>query len=780
MSARRDRPPRGGERDAPTGTAQPRSPARRAWLVAGAAAGGALLVGCAPSPASRLGDKAIFPARGDEFALNGWVKVSTSGRVVVASPRAEMGQGVHTALAMLVADELDADWASVSVEASPIERIYANAALLLNVVPFRPDDAGVIARAGRAAAQRLGYTLTLLVTGGSSSMRDAWEPMRLAGAAARAMLVEAAARRWSVPAAECSVRAGRVLHAGSGRSAGFGELVEAAARLDIPRGASPKDAQARTLVGTAVPRLDLPSKVDGSAVFGIDVQVPGMLHATSLHAPAFGARIASLDDTGARAMRGVLGVHRLGESTVAVVADRWWRAKAALDALQVGWSAPPEPGLDSAAIGARLRAAIDAGEGSGFRDDGDARAVLARAGTVVSAEYAVPFLAHTTMEPIGCVAQVADGRVTVWAATQVPTFARWKAAQVAGVDVEAVTLHQTLLGGGFGRRLETDYVEEAVALAMRTGGRPVKLVWSRAEDVRHDLYRPAAVARFRAALGDDGSPIAWENHVAAPSLGLDTMTRLLPAMAMDMPDKNHVEGAFELPYAIPNLRVRQHRVRTPVPVGSWRSVGHSYNAFFTECFLDELAAAARRDPLEYRRSLLAGHPRHRAVLDLVAERAGWGTAPAPGRARGLALHESFGSICAQVVEVSVEGEAIRVHRVTCAIDCGLVVNPDTVAAQMDSGIVYGLSAALMGEITVRDGAVEQSNFHDYDALRMAQMPRIDVHIVPSSEPPQGVGEPGTPPVAPALANAVWALTGQRLRALPLRLARLTRTGSRAP
>lgn len=758
----------------------PASPARRAWLVAGVAAGGGLVVGCAPSPASRLGDKAVFPARGDELALNGWVKISKTGRVVVASPRAEMGQGVHTALAMLVAEELEADWASVSVEASPIARIYANAALLLNVVPFLPDDAGVIARAGRAAAQRLGYSLSLLVTGGSSSVRDAWEPMRLAGATARTMLIEAAARRWSVPPAECTARAGRVLHAGSGRSAGFGELVAAAAALDIPHGVALKDPAAWTLIGTAAPRLDLPSKVDGTAVFGIDVTVPDMLHATSLHAPAFGARLASLDDSRARAMRGVVGVHRLGDSTVAVVADRWWRAKAALDALEVRWTAPPEPGLDTAAIRTRLRAAIGAGEGSGFRDDGDARAALARAGTVISAEYAVPFLAHATMEPIGCVAQVRDGRVTVWAATQVPTFARWKAAQVAGVDVDAVTLHQTLLGGGFGRRLETDYVEETVALALLTGGRPVKLVWSRTEDLRHDLYRPAAVSRFRAVLGDDGRPLAWENHVAAPSLGLDTMARLMPSMAMDMPDKNHVEGAFELPYAIPNLRVRQHRVKTPVPVGSWRSVGHSYNAFFTECFLDELAAAARRDPLEYRRSLLGAHPRHRAVLDLAATRAGWGTPLPPGRARGLALHESFGSLCAQVAEVSVEGGAIRVHRVTCAIDCGLVVHPDTVVAQMESGIVYGLSAALMGEITLRDGAVEQSNFHDYDAVRLAQMPRIDVHIVPSSAPPQGVGEPATPPIAPAVANAVGALTGQRLRTLPLRLAAVTRTGSRAP
>jgi isoquinoline 1-oxidoreductase beta subunit len=740
---------------------------RRHFLVAGSLAGGGLLVGCsAPSPGSRVGGRSDFPAVGSQLALNGWVKIAADGRVTVAVPRSEMGQGVHTSLAMLVADELDADWALVGTEQAPIAQLYANTAVLLNIVPFMPDDDGFMARFARAAVQRLGYTLELQITGGSSSIRDAWEPMRLAGAGARAMLVQAAAAQWKVPATECRVEQGVVRH--GERQARFGEVVQAAAALPTPSDLTLKSPKDFKLIGKPVARKDLADKVNGKAGFGIDVRQPGMLYATLRQCPVFGARVKSFDAAAAKAMRGVKDVFQIGDDTVAVVADSYWRARQALAALKIDDDPGPNAKLDSAAISAQLKRDLAERSGSGFRSVGDAEQVLSSATRKLEAVYEVPFLAHAPMEPINCVALVKDSQVTVWASTQVPSFVRWRAGRVAGVDTRNVTVHVPYLGGGFGRRLEFDMVEQAVAIAMKTGGLPVKLVWSREEDLQHDMYRPAAMASFAGALDEAGQPLAWLNKVAAPSIGLSTTERLLPSMAMDMPDKNQIEGAFDLPYAIPNLSVRQIRSKTPVPVGSWRSVGHSYNAFFTECFIDELAHAARQDPFEYRRGLLAAHPRHKAVLELAAAKAGWGQPLPAGRARGIALHESFASIVAEVAEVSLEGGQPRVHRVVCAVDCGTVVNPDTVEAQMQGAIVFGLSAALYGRITLKNGRVEQNNFPDYEVVRMAQMPVIETHIVPSAEAPGGVGEPGTPPIAPAVANALFALNGQRLRQLPLR------------
>jgi isoquinoline 1-oxidoreductase beta subunit len=740
---------------------------RRHFLVAGSLAGGGLLVGCsAPSPSARVGGRSDFPTSGSQLALNGWVKIAADGRVTVAVPRSEMGQGVHTSLAMLVADELDADWALVGTEQAPIAQLYANTAVLLNILPFQPDDDGFMARFARAAVQRLGYTLELQITGGSSSIRDAWEPMRLAGAGARAMLVQAAAAQWKVPAAECRVEQG-VVRQGE-RQARFGELVQAAAALPAPTDLTLKSPRDFKLIGKPVARQDLADKVNGQAVFGIDVRQPGMLYATLRQCPVFGAKVKTFDASAAKAMRGVKDVFQIGDDTVAVVADSHWRASQALAAVKVEDDEGPNAKLDSAAISAQLKRDLAERSGSGFRSDGDAEKALSTAMRKVEAVYEVPFLAHAPMEPINCVAQVKDGQVTLWASTQVPSFARWRAGRVAGVDTKNVTVHVPYLGGGFGRRLEFDMVEQAVAIAMKTGGLPVKLVWSREEDLQHDMYRPAAMASFAAALDDAGQPLAWLNKVAAPSIGLGTTERLLPSMAMDTPDKNHIEGAFDLPYAIPNLSVRQIRSKTPVPVGSWRSVGHSYNAFFTESFIDELAHAARKDPFEYRRALLAARPRHKAVLELAAAKAGWGQPLPAGRARGIALHESFASIVAEVAEVSLEGGLPRVHRVVCAVDCGTVVNPDTVEAQMQGAIVFGLSAALYGRITLKNGRVEQNNFPDYEVVRMARMPVIETHIVPSAEAPGGVGEPGTPPIAPAVANALFALNGKRLRQLPFR------------
>ena len=747
---------------------------RRSVLIAGSVAGGALLVGCtAPTAESRLGEPETFAPQGDQVALNGWVKLTPAGEVIVACPRAEMGQGVHTALAMLVAEELDADWSRVRVEAAPVAPVYANQALLLNVSPFLPDDEDWMARWARAGLQRAGVMLSLQVTGGSSSVRDAWGPMRLAGATARAMLVQAAARRWQVPEPECRTEAGRVLHRGSDRRVPYGELLAEAARSTPPRDVQPKARQDWRLLGRSQPRLDLPSKTDGRAVFGIDVRPEGLLHAAIRHSPVFGGSVRRIDASAARVMRGVKKVLQLGRSAVVVVADNTWRAFQALEQVTVDWDDGPYASLDSKALSAQLHKALDAGgdaqAGTAFRSVGHADRVLAEAAWRVEAVYEAPFLAHAAMEPVNCTAQFRDGMLTVWCGTQSPSLARWRAAQVAGVATDRVRLHTPLLGGGFGRRLEIDMVEEAVAIALEVDGAPVRLTWSREEDFRHDVYRPAAVARFEAALDAEGRPLAWRNRVSAPSIGRGTMERLLPALAADSPDKNQIEGAFELPYAIPNLSVRQVRPVTPVPVGSWRSVGHSYNAFFTECFADELAHAAHQDPLAWRLGLLGAHPRHAAVLRLVAEQSGWGQVLPSGRARGIALHESFGTICAQVAEVSVEAGHIRVHRVFCALDAGTVIHPDTVEAQMQSAVVFGLSAALDGEITVTRGRVDQGNFPDSPVLTMADMPHIETRWIRSDEPPGGVGEPGTPPIAPAVANAVFALTGQRLRRLPLRL-----------
>ncbi len=746
---------------------------RRFFLVAGAVGTGGLLLGVGysspPSAKSRLGDKQVFAPAGGQVALNGWVKITPDNRVIVAVPRSEMGQGVHTALAMLVAEELDADWATVSTESAPVAGIYANAALLLNVVPLMSDDDGLLARLARGSMQRLGYALSLQVTGGSSSVRDAWEPMRLAGASARALLVDAAAAQWRVNAQEITMSQGVVSHAASGKKATFGELAQASSTLEPRTDVVFKNPKDYRLIGQPVARTDLAGKVNGTAVFGIDVRLPDMLYASIRQCPVLGGSVAQMDPSAARKMPGVVDVFQLDTHAVVVVAQSHWAAKSALDALQVGWNEGPNAQLDSAQIRTLLLQGLDGAGGSGFRDTGSAEAQLGKGVNVLSADYEAPFLAHAAMEPINCVAQFKDGALTLWNGTQVPSLARWRASKIAGIDADKVTVHVTYLGGGFGRRLETDMVEQATAIAMRTAGRPVKLLWSREEDMQHDMYRPVAMSRFKALLDDAGRPLAWSNRVAAPSIALASMERLLPAMAMDSPDKNHIEGAFDLPYDIPNVQVRQIRVKTPVPVGSWRSVGHSYNGFFTECFIDELAHAAKKDPFEYRRSLLGNKPHHKAVLELVASKAGWGQALPAGRARGIALHESFGSWCAQVAEVSLADGVPRVHRVVCAIDCGVVVNPDTVAAQMESAIVYGLSAALYGEITIKAGRVEQSNFSNYDAIKLATMPKIEVHIVPSTAPPGGVGEPGTPPIAPAVANALFTLTGKRFRKLPLRV-----------
>ena len=746
-------------------------------MVAGAAAGSGLLVGCGVSPRARLGEAADFAAGPGEVALNAWVKIAEDGRVTVAAPRAEMGQGVHTALALLVAEELEADWARVAIQPTPVGALYANTALLLNASPFEMDDEGWGARTTGATLQWAGRALSLHATGGSSSVRDAWGPLRLAGATARSLLLQAAAQRWSVPVTECRAEGGKVVHSPSSRELGYGALAATAATLTPPADVPLKDPARFRLVGQAgVPRLDGAARVTGRTVYGTDVRVPGLRFAAIRHAPTLGGGVISFDTAPTLRRPGVQAAFALeAQSAVVVVADSFWRADQALEAAlaagAVVWREGPDAGLSTAALRKQLQAALDGPQaGFRFRDQGNALAALAGAAYCIDAVYEVPFLAHAALEPVNCTAQVADGQVTLWCPTQVPILARLQAARTARVWPSQVKLHMTALGGGFGRRLEVDMVDEAVAIAQRLPGVPVQLQWTREEDFRHDRYRPAAMASFRAALDGTGRPQAWLNRVAAPSVTQSFSDRLVGLATPAVPDKFQAEGAFDLPYAIPHVSVRQLLCKTPVPVGYWRSVGHSYNAFFTECFLDELAAAAGQDPLAYRRGLLERHPRHRAVLDLAAEKAGWGSPLPAGRARGLALHASFGSICAQVAEVSLENGAPRVHRVVCAVDCGVVVHPDSARAQVEGAVAFGLTAALMGEITVKDGRVEQGNFAQQDVLRLAQMPSVETHFVPSARPPGGLGEVGVPPIAPAVVNALAVLTGQRIRRLPIRLA----------
>jgi isoquinoline 1-oxidoreductase beta subunit len=747
---------------------------RRAFLLTGTGIAGALLVGwgVAPPRGRLLPESARLRLSRGDVALNGWLTISPEGLVTVAVPRAEMGQGITTALPMLVAEELGADWSQVAAVPAPVDRIYGNVEMLVDGLPGEGAGRAV----GEWIMRKVGRELGLMITGGSSSVKDAWGPMRVAGASAREMLVAAAAERFRAPLEECRVERGWVHHA-SGRKASFGELASGAAKRTpnaVPRLKDPKDF---TLIGRAVPRTDVPAKSTGTATFGADVRPEGLLYAAIRMAPVFGATWSRFAVNGADAAPGVKAVvplvnHAAGAPHgIAVIASGWWQAKRAADLLDITWTPHANAGIDNAQVFAQFRAALDSGGGSTYRSHGALGEGFQQAARTIEAEYAVPYLAHATLEPQNCTAQVRDGKVQVWVPTQAPSLARWIAAKVAGVPSHAVTVHATWLGGGFGRRGELDLVVQAVELAKTTGGRPVQLQWSREEDMAHDMYRPAALARCKAGLDGAGNLTAWHVQIASGSV-MHSMVARVGFTPMG-PDKTNAEGASDVPYAFPNQRVEHALVKNGVPLGFWRSVGHSQNAFFSETFLDEVAAAAGKDPVALRRTLLADRPRHRAVLDLAVAKAGWDKPLAAGMARGVALHQSFGSIVAQIAFVSIvktdKGTIPRVHRVVCAIDCGTVIHPDIVAAQMESGVVFGLTAALYGEITVKGGAVEQKNFPDYDMLRLAAAPVVETHIVPSGAFPGGVGEPGTPPIAPAVANAVFKLTGKPVRSLPIRL-----------
>jgi isoquinoline 1-oxidoreductase subunit beta len=704
---------------------------RREFLAGVSAFAGGLLVGF--SVPVRVSRAAPATAPG-ATALNAFVLIGPDDTVTLISNKAEMGQGVYTGQAQLIADELECAWESVRVSAAPVDPVYNHT--------FAP----------------------MQFTGGSTSVASSWEQYRRAGAVAREMLRAAAADTWGVPVAECRAADGRILHDGSGRALRYGELAARAATLPPPQDIALKPADRFRYIGRSVPRLDTPAKVDGTAAFSIDVRRPGQLTAVVARAPSFGAKVRRFDDAATRRIPGVVDVVAI-PSGVAVVARDTWSAIAGRDVLSVDWSDAPAAGLATADLRTQYRELAKT-PGLVALQKGDAVATLAGATRVIEGEYDVPYLAHAPMEPLVCVVEMTDDGCDIWAGTQFQSIDRTAAARVAGLPEERVRIHTTYLGGGFGRRANpaSDFVVEAVELAKRIR-RPVRLQWTREDDVRGGWYRPQFAGRIRACLGADGRPLAWQHVLVGQSIQTGTPFEAL--LVRDGIDVTSVEGAVDLPYDIANVHVELHTVSQPVPVQWWRSVGHSHTAFVVESFIDELATAAGRDPLDFRRQLLASEPRHLAVLDLVARHAGWSRPVAAGRARGLAVHASFGSVVAQIAEVSLTDGKPRVERVVCAVHCGRTVNPGQVEAQMQSAIVYGLSAALYGEITLADGRIEQQNFDGYRVARMSDVPGIEVHIVPSDADPTGVGEPGTPPIAPAVANALAALTGQRARRLPL-------------
>ncbi len=722
---------------------------RRALLKAGLAVGGGLLIEVSLPQAHAQGS----PAAPVTFQPNAFLRITSDDVVTFVLLAVEMGQGVSTSNAQLIAEELGIDPAKMVVEFAPADRRYAN--------PL----------------------LGLQATGGSTTTSASWEPYRMAGATAREMLLEAAARSWGVPKSECVAEDGAILHKPTKRSGRFGQFVEAAARLSVP------DVTLKTrdfrVVGKPVPRLDAAAKVDGSIVFGIDVKVPEARSAVVVRCPVPGGQVKSFDAAAAKAMPGVEDVVRIS-SGVAVVAKTYWHARKAAAQVKVEWDEGPLAGFSSAALLETHRKLARESEGKRVRSKGDVEATLSQAARVLEAEYTAPFLAHATLEPQNATAHVTSSKCELWAPTQSPGMLHEQVRRLLSCDGEDVIIHQTWLGGGFGRRLTQEYAIEAVEVS-RAVGKPVKVVWSREDDMRHSPYRPAATHRVQGVLDAQGRLVAWKHTVVTQSIlaaiGEDwvhatlssapgfvkSMATGLAVPMLSAEDDTAVEGAKDLAYGVPNLAVDFVRHETGIPVGFYRSVGHSHTAFATESFVDEAAHAAGQDPVAFRRELLKFEHRHRWVLELAAEKAGWGAPLPPGHFQGVAVHKSFNSYVAAVAEVSVEGTEIRVHRIVMAADCGRVVNPNLVEAQLEGAAVFGLSAALKHQITFENGRVQERNFHDYELLRMHETPKIEVHIRHNEAAPTGIGEPGVPVIAPAVANAVFAATGKRLRHLPLLL-----------
>jgi len=735
---------------------------RRGFMIGGAAVGGTLALGVG-FLASVDTDGLGSVVRSDGVVdLNAWVTIHPDGQIVFSIPRNEMGQGVFTSLPMLIAEELEVDLNAANVSVvHPTENlpVYANFVLALRK---RPE---MLSGVGDWVGKKIFGLVPFIATGGSSSIVDAYTPLRRVGAAAREMLISAAAKKWGVVKLDCYAENAHVVHRPSDRRLSYGELAAAAAAERPNKNPKLKPVSEHKLIGTAQPRLDIPEKTRGEAMFGIDIELKGMLYAVVVQSPVFGGTVLSVDDEAARKVKGYHKTVDMGDG-VAVVAENTFYAKKAAALLKIEFDTHGNENLNSVGISALLHGALDGGETHVFEETGKFETVLA-AGEPFEATYEVPYLAHACMEPMNATAVIRDGHAEIWTSTQTPLSMQWAADRnIEGL--KSVTGHTMLSGGGFGRRAEGDMVAHAVKVAAAMPGIPVKTIWSREEDIQHDMYRPAAVAKIKAAIGDDGRPLALDYKVALQSVELSFSRRNMPFESGGLNDPGSVEGAHHMPYAIPAKRISNANIDIAVPVGNWRSVGHSFNSYFVESFIDELAAKAAVDPMLYRLGLLAGHKRMTALVEKLAERSRWGAPVGRGRGRGIAVHPSFRSFAGQVVDISMQDDgAVKIDRVTCVIDCGQVVNPDTVVAQMESGIIYGLTAAMYGEITLEDGRVQQSNFPDYPMLHMHQTPDIDVHIMENGELPGGVGEPGTPPVFPALANAYYALTGDRLRSMPL-------------
>lgn len=709
-----------------TGLAEP---SRR--MVLGAGAAGLLLAFVWTPGGSRIAKAAASPI----LAPNAFVRVTPDNTVTVIIKHLEMGQGVYTGLAAIVAEELDADWAQMRAEHAPADAaLYANLAF------------------GKIQG-----------TGGSTGVANSWDQLRKAGATARAMLVTAAAQMWKVPANEVSVSKGVVSHAASGKSATFGALAERAATLTPPADVTLKDPNAFTLLGRELPRLDNEGKTTGTAIFALDVVQPGMVYAAVARPPRFGGVVKSVNDKLAKDVKGVIAIAPIS-SGVAVVADSFWTAMKARDALQIEWDESKAEKRSTPQLFAEYRKIAEK-PGESAKHTGDVATALKTAAKTVTADFEFPYLAHAPMEPLDAVARINADGVEVWAGCQFQTVDQMNAAKAAGVTPEKVRIYTVFAGGSFGRRanIGSDYIVEAVEIAKALPqGTPVKLIWTREDDIKGGRYRPMYLHTFKAGLDAKGDMVAWQHRIVGQSI-----TKGTPFGGPGI-DPTSVEGANNLPYAVANLDVELHTTDVGVPVLWWRSVGSTHTAYATEVFFDMVAREAGKDPLEARRALLKDHPRHRAVLDLAAEKAGWGKALPEGRARGIAVAESFGSYVAQVAEISRTAKGgIKIDRVICAVDCGVAVTPDVIRAQMEGGIGYGLSAILKGEVTIKDGIVEQGNFNSYDVLRINEMPKVEVHIVPSTASPTGVGEPGVPPIGPAVANAILSLTGRAPTKLPL-------------
>ncbi len=703
---------------------------RRSFLASIAAIGGSLVLGFEIPFDTRATHASVGPRE-----ITAWIVIEPDETVIIRVAKSEMGQGSFTALPMLVAEELECDWSKVRAEFAPPHenrkrnRVWGN-----------------------------------MSTGASRSISASQNDLRRAGATARAMLIAAAAARWNVPMTECTAAQGVISHGPSGRSVTFGAIAAAAADMNAPTQVALKDPKDWKLIGTRQRRFDVPDKITGKPIYAIDVQLPNMLCAAIVQCPVFKGTLKAVDETRLAGMRGIRQVVKLPDA-VAVVADSWWRAKKAAEALPVTWDFGDNSEVSSGTIRAQLKAGLGANDARIGRADGDVERALGQAVKQIEADYAVPFLGHATMEPQNCTAHVTADLVEVWAPTQDGETALAIAADAAGMSPDRVLIHKMMLGGGFGRRgIFQDFVRQAVLIA-KAVGQPVKLVWTREEDIRHDFYRPVAMARMIAGLDANGMPIAWKIRTSGQSI----IAAVSPRVMQFGVDRNFLQGLLEdMPYEVPNYLVDFAMRNSHVPVGVWRSVNHSQNAFFKESFVDEMAFAAGLDPYLFRRGLLTKKPRELAVLEAAAKRAGWGASLPSGTFRGMALHNSQSSICAQVVDASVGADGkVRVHRVVSAIDAGHAVNPLTIELQTESAVVFGLTAALYGEITIKDGRVEQANFHDYPMLRLAEMPQVETVIV-AGDGWGGVGETAVPPLAPALCNAIFAGTGKRIRSLPLK------------